>query len=62
VIGVFREACSDMGDLALKASTDPNQAFAALTVNNYGQFDELIRGRRRRWRKWRSDKRKDGVS
>ena len=23
VIGVFREACSDMGDLALKASTDP---------------------------------------
>ena len=55
-----------MGDLALKASTDPtslaNQAFAALTVNDYGQFDELIRGRRRRWRKWRSDKGKDGVS
>ena len=66
VIGVFREACSDIGDLALKASTDPtslaNQAFAALTVNDYGQFDELIRGRRRRWRKWRSDKGKDGVS
>ena len=46
VIGVFREACSDIGDLALKASTDPtslaNQAFAALTVNDYGQFDEFI--------------------
>jgi hypothetical protein len=39
-----------------------HQAFAALTVNDYGQFDELIRGRRRRWRKWRNDKGKDGVS
>jgi hypothetical protein len=46
VIGVFRDACSDMGDVALKANTDPitlaDQAFAALIVNDYGQFDRLI--------------------
>jgi hypothetical protein len=47
VIGVFRQACSDMGDIALKAKADPtnlaDQAFAALTKNDYGQFDALIR-------------------
>ena len=47
LMGVFRKACSDMGDVALKARTDPtslaDQAFAALIVNGYGQFDELIR-------------------
>ena len=47
LIGVFREACSDMGDVALRARADPtslaDQAFAALIVNGYGQFDELIR-------------------
>jgi len=46
VIGVFRDACSDMGDVALKANTDPttlaDQAFAALIVNDYGQFDRLV--------------------
>jgi hypothetical protein len=47
LIRVFREACSDMGDVALKAKADPtalaDQVFAALIVNDYGQFDELIR-------------------
>jgi Family of unknown function (DUF6880) len=47
LIGVFRKACRDIGDVALKAGADPtslaNQAFAALIVNGYGQFDELIR-------------------
>ena len=46
VIGVFRDACSNMGDVALKANTDPttlvDQAFAALIVNDYGQFDRLV--------------------
>jgi hypothetical protein len=47
VIGVFHEACSDIGDVALRAKADPtslaDQAFAALIVNDYGQFHELIR-------------------
>ena len=47
VIGVFHEACTDIGDVALTAKADPktlaDQAFAALTVNDYGQFDQLIR-------------------
>jgi len=47
VIGVFHEACRDMGDVTLRAKADPtslaDQAFAALIVNGYGQFDELIR-------------------
>jgi hypothetical protein len=47
LIGLFREACGDMGDVALKARADPtslaDQAFAALNANGYGQFDELIR-------------------
>jgi hypothetical protein len=47
VIGVFHEACADIGDVALTAKADPktlaDQVFAALTVNDYGQFDQLIR-------------------
>jgi hypothetical protein len=47
VIDVFRKACSDMGDIALKAKADPtnlaDQAFAALIANDYGQCDGLIR-------------------
>jgi hypothetical protein len=47
VIGVFHETCRDIGDVALKAKADPtplaNRAFEALIVNDYGQFDELIR-------------------
>jgi len=46
VIGVFREACSDIGDVAMKVKPDPaalvNQAYDALLANGYGQFDELI--------------------
>ena len=46
VIGVFHEACSDMGDVALNAKANPttlaDQAFEALIANDYGQFDELI--------------------
>jgi hypothetical protein len=47
VIDVFRKACSDMGDIALKAKADPtnlaDQAFAALIADDYGQCDGLIR-------------------
>ena len=47
VIGVFRDACSGMGEVALKAKADPtslaDRAFEALIANDYGQFDKLIR-------------------
>ena len=47
VIGVFHEACADIGDVARTAKAEPktlaDQAFAALTQNDYGQFDQLIR-------------------
>lgn len=47
LIDVFRQACSDMGDIALKAKADPtnlaDQTFAALIANDYGQCDGLIR-------------------
>jgi hypothetical protein len=47
VIGVFHEACRDIGDAALKAEANPtslaDRAFEALIVNDHGQFDELIR-------------------
>jgi hypothetical protein len=46
VIGIFHGACSDIGDVALKAKANPttlaDQAFKALIANDYGQFDELI--------------------
>jgi hypothetical protein len=46
VIGVFHEACGDIGDVALMAEANPttlaDQAFAALIANDYGQFDQLI--------------------
>jgi hypothetical protein len=46
VIGVFHEACGDIGDVALNAKVNPatlaDQAFEALITNDYGQFDELI--------------------
>jgi hypothetical protein len=46
VIGVFRQACADIGDVALAAKADPpslaNRSFDALCVNDYGQFDGLI--------------------
>lgn len=44
--GVFRAACEDLGDLATKARPDPDalaeQVFAAVTKNDYGEFDNLI--------------------
>ena len=46
VIAVFHEACHNIGDVAQRANTNPtalaDQAFDALTRNDYGQFDELI--------------------
>jgi hypothetical protein len=46
VIGVFHEACSDIGDVALKAKPNPttlaDQTFEALIANDFGQSDELI--------------------
>jgi hypothetical protein len=46
VIGVFHEACSDIGDVALRVKANPaslaDQAFEALIVNGYGQFDKLV--------------------
>ena len=46
VIAVFHEACQNIGDVAQRANVSPtalaDQAFNALTRNDYGQFDELI--------------------
>ncbi len=46
VIGIFHEACSNIGDIALKAKVTPtvlaDLAFDALVANDYGQFDHLI--------------------
>ena len=46
MIAVFHEACRDIGDVAQRANSNPialaDQAFDALTRNDYGQFDELI--------------------
>jgi hypothetical protein len=43
---VFRVACQDLGALATKARPDPHalaeQVFAAVTKNDYGEFDNLI--------------------
>jgi hypothetical protein len=47
VIGVFHQACNDIGELAARANADPmalaDQVFDALDANDYGQFDNLIR-------------------
>ena len=47
VIGVFRQACRDLGGIASSGNADPkilaDRAYEALLVNDYGQFDELIR-------------------
>ena len=47
VIGIFREACSDIGDVAPKTKADPatlaDRVFEARVANGYGQFDGLIR-------------------
>src|SRR2546430_4147821 len=43
VIAVFHEACHNIGDVAQRANTNPtalaDQAFDALTRNDYGQLD-----------------------
>lgn len=47
VIGVFHQACHDLGEVAAKAKADPtslaDRAYEALVENGYGQFDPLIR-------------------
>ena len=46
VIGIFHDACSALGEIAKAAKLDPvklaDQAFQALTENDYGQYDDLI--------------------
>ncbi len=46
IIGVFHAASCNLGRIATAAKTDPNllaeQAFRALTENDYGQHDDLI--------------------
>ena len=46
VIGIFRDACRDLGEIAATANLEPtalaDQAFRALTENDYGQYDDLI--------------------
>jgi len=46
VIGIFHDACSALGEIAKAAKLDPvklaDQAFQALTENDYGQYDHLI--------------------
>ena len=46
VSGVFRTACAHLGPLATKAKPDPEhlaeRIFAAVTTNDYGQFDGLV--------------------
>jgi len=46
VMGIFHAACSDLGDVARSAKSDPknlgDHAFQALIRNDYGQFDGLI--------------------
>jgi hypothetical protein len=46
VIGIFHAAAADLGEIARAAKADPyklaDQAFEALTRNDYGQYDDLI--------------------
>ena len=46
VIGIFHEACSDLGEIASAVKPDPKtlaqRAFDALNENDYGQYDDLI--------------------
>jgi hypothetical protein len=46
VIGIFHAAAADLGEIARAAKADPfklaDQAFEALTRNEYGQYDDLI--------------------
>lgn len=46
IIGVFHDACQDIGDVAVQAKADPiifaDRVYDALVVNDYGQYDDLI--------------------
>jgi hypothetical protein len=43
---IFRIACDDLGEIAVKAKPDPvdlaDRVFAALSANDYGVFDDII--------------------
>ena len=47
VMGIFHAACRDLGEIAQAAKVVPEplakRAFNALSENDYGQYDELIR-------------------
>ncbi len=47
VVGVFHDACHDLGEIAVVANPEPStladQAFNALIENDYGQYDYLIK-------------------
>lgn len=44
--GVFRQACRDLGMIAVRASPEParlaDQVFDAVTSNGYGEYDQLV--------------------
>lgn len=46
IIGVFHDACENIGEVAVLAKVDPvdlaDRAYEALVVNDYGQYDGLI--------------------
>jgi len=47
VVGIFHDACHDLGEIAVVANPEPttlaDQAFNALIENDYGQYDNLIK-------------------
>jgi hypothetical protein len=44
---VFRQACRDLGAIAVRASPDPirlaDRVFDAVTTNDYGEYDQVVR-------------------
>lgn len=46
IIGVFHDACENIGEVAILAKVDPvdlaDRVYEALVVNDYGQYDGLI--------------------
>ena len=46
IIGVFHQACENIGEVAVSAKVDPadfaDRVYDALVVNDYGQYDDLI--------------------
>lgn len=46
IVGVFHDACEDIGEVAIQAKVDPiglaDRVYEALVVNDYGQYDGLI--------------------